>query len=180
MNDQFAESLFHRKHSVCGVRLKPYSFAHAAILDFARSPYSSMSGSARLEDIVFALSVLGEKPSRPNQIPTIGFFRRWIITFRVFRAGIDAAHNQLMAYLDDYNSPPQMWQKENTRPVKTPWMLYFVAVLMRHGQMTEREAWSCEVGYGRWLCAGLAEAGGNDVPIITDEERAAMKEAGHG
>lgn len=180
MNDQFAESLFHKEHIVCGVRLYPYTFAHAALLDFAKSPYCALSGQASLDDIVFALAVLQSPGQFPIALPELSNWRKKRLIKSVFEVGLIDAHNALLHYFTDYGSAPSIWQTEGSRSVKTPWMLYFVALLIRHGKKTEAEAWETEVGYGRWLCAALSEAGGNDISIVTDAERAALKEAGHG
>jgi len=180
MNDKFAESIFHRRHVVCGIRLHPFTFAHAAALDFAGSPYASLTGAATLDDVVFALAVCRAPGAFPIQLPKVGFFKTRIIAKAVYRAGLSEAHAALMAYFDDYNCPPDMWQQKGSRAVRVPWPLYFVACLIRNGRMTQKQAWETEVGYGRWMCAALAEAGGNEIAVISDAEREAMKEAGYG
>lgn len=181
MNERLAESFFHIEHRVLGRRLRPYSLWHAFVLDFAGSPLAGHEGELTLEEIIFALEVLSREPGVPGgrlKLPKVTWFRRMLWRGRIRRVGELRVRAQMAAYFADYLAAPNCFDAKG-KPVKSHWCLYSVAVLMRHGKHTHREAWAAEVGFTRHLLLALAEAGGHDVPLISEAEQAALKEAGH-
>ncbi|MEI6036043.1 MAG: hypothetical protein WCS65_17390, partial [Verrucomicrobiae bacterium] len=93
--------------------------------------------------------------------------------------GFGATADAFRSYLADYVALPRCWQSSAGRPIRSHVCLYAVAVLMRHGRMTEEQAWATQHGYARHLLLALAEAGGNEIPLMSAEEEAALAEAGH-
>ncbi|MBU3720741.1 MAG: hypothetical protein FGM22_08295 [Burkholderiaceae bacterium] len=178
MSDSLAECIFHASHRVCGRRLRPFSLWHAWLLGFARSPYVGEAEVATPADLALAIEICSKPASSPGDCRGFSLRADAGLVRRIVKAGFRRPGQEFRAYLDDYVALPACWEMKG-RPVRSDVCLYSVAVLMRHGRKTEREAWATEFGYARHLVLALAEAGGNDVPIISDAEMKALREAGH-
>lgn len=182
MTEQLAESLLHREHRVLGRVLRPFTFWHAWMLDFAQSPYGGAEVPITPAEVIFAVEVLRREPGVPGdavKLPELAWWNKGRTVKRVLREGVAAVHEQLGYYFADYHAEPLCWRGGDGKPVKSHWCLYSVAVLMRHGRKTEREAWATQVGFGKHLLLALAEAGGHEVQLVTEAEREALAEAGY-
>ncbi len=178
MSDALAECIFHARHTICGRRLKPFTLWHAWLLDFCQSPFvSSTPGTAA--DLALAIEVCSRPASTPARSPHLDLRPDRRLTARIFRDGFRETADAFRAYLGDYVALPRCWSTPGGRSIRSHPCLYTVAVLMRHGQRTEEQAWATEHGYARHLILALAEAGGNEIPLMSAEEESALIEAGH-
>lgn len=178
MSDALAECIFHARHVICGKRLRPFTLWHAWLLDFCQSPFVGASASGGPADLALAIEICSRPASSPGASPRFDIRPSPRLVRRIFKAGFRQTAAAFRAYLADHVALPKCWESGSGRPVRSPICLYSVAVLMRHGRRTEPEAWATEHGYARHLVLALAEAGGNEIPIISPEEEAALAEAG--
>jgi hypothetical protein len=195
LDETFAESLVHRSapwhaaargltgHVVLGSRLRPFSFWHACQLEICGSAFSGFDKTIDCSELLIATQICRLRyPQRPRltglafrlrtRLTSLAYCRRYLRQLYAFSS-----------YLADYNSRPVYAETENSSPVKTPWYLVAVCKLrMNAAQMgqplTEAQAWDMPVGYGSWLTASCAEARGERVEIMTNEDREAFREAG--
>jgi hypothetical protein len=179
MHAALAECIFHVPHVICGVRMQPYTLWHAFLLDFCGSPFVGASSTGTPADLAVILEVCSRPPSCPAKAKVVQLQANKRLLRDVVKNGLRRTANEVRAYLDDYVAMPKCWESKASRSVKSHGCLYSVAVLMRHGRRTEAEAWATEFGYARHLVFALAEAGGNEIPIISAEEEAALVAAGH-
>lgn len=182
MTEELAEAVFHSRHRVLGRKLRPFTYWHAWVLDFAESPYVGHDGGFTVAEILFAVEVLSRPPSVPGDnivLPRSSGWRHSRMVKRVLREGIQNVHARLLCYFDDFKAAPTYWRAHDSKAVKSDAILYAVANLMRNGGMSHREAWATTTGYGDHLTGALAEAGGHEIKIVTEAEREALKEAGY-
>lgn len=85
---------------------------------------------------------------------------------------------KLGSYFFEYRTRPIHASADNSRPVQTPWYLVSVAGLMRLG-LSEAKAWNTPLGEGCWLAAAAAEASGNRIDILTEQDRLDFAAAGN-
>lgn len=182
MSGALEECVFNVPHVICGVVLQPPSIWHVWLLQFVRSPYVGAAEDGTASDLALALLIC----SRPAESPrTLTAIRSCLpegdpaLAARIEQEGVLATSLAFQHYLRDHLALPRCWEKEGGRPVKSPVCLYLVAVLMRCGRMDHDAAWAMPFGYARHLCLALAEAGGNEIPLLTEGEEAALREAGH-
>jgi len=180
MSGALAECVFNVPHVIGGVELKPLSLWHVWLLEFVKSPYVMAVEDPTASDLALALLICSREAQSPL---TVGDFPHFagdpVLTARLQQEGIRQSSEAFQAYLADYLALPRCWEKGGGKPVKSPMCLYIVAVLMRCGRMGHEEAWATPFGYARHLCLALAEAGGNEIPLLTAAEEEALKLAGH-
>lgn len=179
MSETLAECIFHARHTICGKRLQPFSLWHAWVLDFAESPFIGSAPDGNASDLALAIEVCSRPASSPGKCGAFSLRPERRMIRRIFDAGVRATANAFRAYLADHVALPKVWESGSGRPVRSHVCLYSVAVLMRHGGMSEEQAWATEHGYARHLVLALAEAGGNEIPLISAAEERALREAGH-
>lgn len=180
MSEALEECVFNARHVICGVALRPFSIWHCWLLEFVRSPYvgaSADGGSA--SDLALALMICSREASSPMGAGLLDLTVDPAVIEAIHGVGILEASLLFQNYLRDFVALPRCWENGEGRPVKSPLCLYMVAVLMRCGRMTHQESWSVPFGYARHLVLALAEAGGNDIPLMTAAEETALRAAGH-
>lgn len=181
MSEALEECVFNAPHAICGVDLRPFSIWHFWLLEFVRSPYvgACSADEGRAGDLALALQICSRPASSPllETMPDFSVDPAFIA--HIEQAGILESSLAFQNYLRDYVALPRCWETGEGRPVKSPFCLYMVAVLMRSGRMSHDAAWAVPFGYARHLVLALAEAGGNEITLITANEEAALKEAGH-
>ncbi len=179
LDETFAEAIVHQpRHRVLGLKLWPFSFWHAANLDFIESPFAGHTGQLDLAALLLAVKVC--RLRYPSQLSTLNSqLRRFI----VWRYGAQAAYlaqlNAFCVYLRDYNTGPVFGAKDDSPGLKCPWYLIAVCqTLQNNPRLTLAQAWNTEVGLGAWCNAAHAEARGVPLDILTPELRQTFAEAG--
>ncbi len=180
MSAALAECVFNVPHVIAGVALRPLSLWHVWLLEFVKSPYVMAVEDPTASDLALALLICSREAESPLMLRDYPRFEiDPELTARLHQEGVRQASEAFMAYLSDYIANPKCWEKEGGKPVKSPVCLYMVAVLMRCGRMDHDQAWATPFGYARHLTLALAEAGGNEIPLLTAAEEEALKLAGH-
>ena len=178
MSEALAECLFNIPPILCGLPMEPLSIWHVWMLEFVRSPYIGAAPGGTASDLALALTICSRKAVDPLEA-SFDLRPSPKLIEQIDKEGILETSLAFQTYLSDYNALPKVWEGGDGRPVKSPLCLYLVAVLIRHGRFPHAAAWKLPYGYGRHLVLALAEAGGNEIPLISDSEVAALKEAGH-
>ncbi len=213
LDETFAESVIHRHkgwlssilhprssaHVVLGRHLLPYSFWHAANLDFIRNPFGfyqrPFDFAQAFKDGAYWLNLPNLETAvascrlrypatlhPPSSI--LAWSRKLTRPLRAHRYIKDPASylrelEAFSAYFTDYHCGPVYGQGENSSPIKCPW--YFVAIRqlrLARPELTESQAWDTPVGHGSWTNAAHAEATGQLVNIMTPADREAFESAG--
>lgn len=179
MSGALEECVFNVPHVICGVALQPPSIWHVWLLEFVRSPYVGAAEDGTAADLALALHLCAFRAESPRTVGEISFQFDPLLIAKIEEFGIRQTSLAFQNYLRDHLAFPKCWEKEGSRPVKSPVCLYLVAVLMRCGRMDHDAAWAMPFGYARHLCLALAEAGGNEIPLVTGSEEKALREAGY-
>ena len=191
LDETFAEALAHKPggHVILGHRLRPFSFWHAANLDFIQSPFAGHPGALDFSALYLAAKSCqlrypdtiangaGSPSIRIRQALTIlRFARRFRLKpeFRLHEI------SKFSAYLADYMTcGPVIASKEGSKPVKVPWYLYYVAMLVKHAGYTKAAAWNAPVAESQWWITAIMIAAGTEIDVMTAEDRAQLKEIGY-
>ena len=183
MDDRFLEAILNRDdHVVLGRPLAPFSLWHFVNLDVIQSPVAGHPGPFGLEELAPAVLVCASRPDTSLKCiypPTAGRARRrWLASIRPYRTHEKRELRAFADYQVDFSSGPKLWRRAGGTPLKTPWPMAAVARLMHLGHVPEFEAWTMPFGKALWYSAALAEAAGRDPGIVSEEEWAALREAG--
>ena len=171
-----AESFLNAQHRIYGLRMRPLSLAHAFALEAIGNPfYHGELGTP--QDLRVAAWICSKPPFTPLKFDgLVDLFWRW----RTARQDFQQQVARWKAYVDDYCTPPQMWNKqpkageERAEPSRIPHQITTVVRLMRLG-MSEDRAWATPVGTASWYEAAAYESeSGSRLDIVTDSERMAI------
>jgi hypothetical protein len=198
VDETFAEAVVHRRsHKVLGFRLRPFSFWHAANLDFVESPFAGHN-----KKIDFGELLIAAKTCRllfPRTLQRHPFEKIVdLLKARKYRP-IKAKFNELKrgdlsnvklplmqevakfcAYLRDYSERPEYMTREESVPVKTPWYLFEVAMFKRYNpHLTWAQCWDMPIGEASWYNAAMLEATGTQIDLVTPEYRKAFRQIGY-
>ena len=213
LDETFAEAVAHKRanwlgrirgfsgHKILGIRLRPFSFWHAAYLDFIKSPFAGhvrpapLSGAGvqtkpDLGDLILAIACCRARYPNPPSFTGLRWrLLRWraklcysIRVRRLRHAPLMAEGLETLAfyrYLKDYSSVPTYGESEDSQPVKTPWYLFAVALQLRlNPRLTVAQAWNSSIGLAGWMNAAHIEASGTKIDILTPELREAFGQIG--
>lgn len=195
LDETFAEALAHKPapflarlrgqsgHVVIGRRLRPFTFWAAANLDFIKSPFAGHPAKTALPsfpDIYLATEACRLRWPGTLNISKLDFeYRAWVYGRRFAR---DRKYRleqiqAFTAYVKDYSGcDPEVVTGDGGQPVKLPWYLYHVAMLVKHAGYTQRQAWHTPVSFGQWWVTALITAGGHNVDLVTPEDRKQLDE----
>lgn len=198
----FGEAFIHRSapplrpgwsgHVVLGHRLRPYSFWHAAQLDFVESPFAGYEGRLEIGPLFIAVRVC--QLAHPHSFAGAAWLREMWVSYRygatlretklagksVLVSPFLRELNKFSAYLRDYHSRPVYGSAPDSKPLRVPWYLHEVATLRRFNpELTWSQAWNSSVGESAWKNAGMYQAHGQDLGIESPHDRAAAREAGY-
>lgn len=190
VDERLAEAWLNNRHTVLGVRLRGFSLWHAFLLQVVGHPMA-IGGRG---PVTFAALLMAADICRcaPMEIPAWGGRARWRTRLRARwawlrwgcrSASLQAELQKMRVYLRDYatEAVPEFYERadgERGRSVETPAVFYRMCQLVRLAGMSVKEAWDTPYGAAVWLAAGLAEVDGADLNMVTDEMRAALREAG--
>jgi hypothetical protein len=198
VDESFAEAVVHkRRHRIVGITLRPFSFWHAANLDFIESPF--VGHNAKID---FAALLVAARTCRlryPHTLRTYPFEKVVDLLkarkYRPVKARLEDIKRgdlsnvklpflqevaKFCAYLRDYSGRPEYMTREESVPVKTPWYLFEVAMFKRYNpQLTWPQCWDMPVGEASWFNAAMHEAHGTQIDLVTPEYRKAFRSLGY-
>lgn len=169
-------------HSILRRRLRPFTFWAAANLDFIKSPFAGnvpKTGTISFPDLYLATEACRLRWPHTFQLNRIDFeYRAWFYGRR-FARDTKYRFEQIrafIAYLRDYSTSPEYVTGDGAQPVKLPWYLYHAAMLVKHAGFTQSQAWETEVSFGQWWVTALLTSAGNNIDIVTPEDRKDLAE----
>ncbi|MHC1762923.1 MAG: hypothetical protein AB9869_01270 [Verrucomicrobiia bacterium] len=176
---------------ILGRTLQPYCLGHALLLHRVSSPYVQSDvkdAEAGVGDLLLALYIC----SRPWQEASEGIrspwvrlrlkFWGWQVRRRDLGMAVAVAEGQLLAYMSQAWSGPSLWEKQTSgeqRQAKAPPLASIKVILMTSFGCSEEEALSRPIRLALWDCVVWAESQGT-AELVSDEELAAIEEAGRG
>jgi hypothetical protein len=194
LDPRFYEAWFNADHTVLGRRLHPFCLQDALILSMSESPF--LAGTVPgidygLEELQVAVTICSTPAdtflharfnrSWPQKVAVIWWSKKW----RKICAHEDALREQcqrFVNYIDDYNSPPEVWYDESDSPedgkMQAPWILGNVVFLIRHTSFTPQQVWTMPIGQALWYCVTLSEQLGRKIQVVSTDELEAMREMG--
>ncbi len=167
-----------RPHVVLGFKLRPFSFWHAAQLDFIGSPFAAHRAPFDFTALYLAAQICQTRyPRTPSSARWLSRLRKKVTVLRFMRGRFLAELNKFSSYQRDYASSPEYITSEAGGSVKTPWYLYSVALLLEmDSSLTKAQGWDSTVGEARWWSAARAEARGAKVDLITPADRGQLRD----
>jgi hypothetical protein len=197
VDDTFAEAIVHRPfgHTVLGFRLRPFCFWHAANLDFIESPFAGHKKPIDFAALYVATRICQLTYPNPFRRQRFEYIRelwkaRKYRPVKIARRDLKAKRihkakfpflgemNKFSTYIRDYSSRPDYVAGEDSSPIRTPWYLYEVSMLRRFNpDMSWEQAWNMPIGQAAWFNAGMLEASGMKLEILTPEMRKSFAEA---
>lgn len=160
------------RHVVLGYALQPLTLWHVREVEWAQL----CVGAHWMDGLTGLLACVEVCSRRPFEQPRRGLLARMARLYRRRRAVALWARyeeEQLIrwgGYLGEYGhtAGPLLLPggDRKSRPVKCPGWLYMVAVLMRKGHMSAREAWSTQLRQAKWYLEALHEAEGGEATSL--------------
>jgi hypothetical protein len=184
MDRRFYEAWFNTEHTVLGRKLHPFCLEDALILSLAESPF--LVGTVKgvdyaLPDLQLAVKVC----STPGEVFLHARFNRswlkklmtslWVLRCR--QMNLKEQCQRFVTYIDDYNSPPDLWHDSadaGDGQLRAPWVLANATFLIRHTTFNPREVWTMPLGQALWYAATLSEQLGAKVQLVSEEEQAGI------
>jgi len=195
LDETFAESLAHKPvpvaaalwaaltrspasgHKIIGRRLRPFTFWAAANLDFIKSPFAGHPlkvGTISFPDIYLSTEACRLPYPKTLNISRLDFeYRAWFYG-RKFARDLKYRFAQTRAftsYIKDYGACGPEYVIGDGQPVKLPWYLYHVAMLVKHAGFTQSQAWETPISFGQWWVTAMLTAAGNNIDLVTPEDR---------
>jgi len=153
VNEKCAEAWINRTdHAVYGLTLRPFSLRVSFILDALRSPF--LSGLPLDPHTLWIAAQVCANSGWCPRLRPLGFLRG-------ARHRFHHEHHAFLAYIADYQTPPEFWSK--VEPGKepadraVPWSLQMVRLLSQRLGLSLSEAWELPTGQAWWLHAAIAE-----------------------
>lgn len=178
MNRHYAESFLNRDdHVVLGRRLRPLSLWHMFNLEVARSPYFIGGTFPTARDLRLAVRVCRTPYPHLPDLSGRSFFWDWC---RAFGCQFLLETVKFRAYLDDFNSLPQLWQDEarkSTGRERTglPWSLAIVSGVCGATGWDEAKVWNMPIGQAYWYHVAFAMHAGGSVDLCSEGELKAIE-----
>lgn len=209
IDNDFADAIVHRQcgwglsaatgrllgfsaHKVLGLRLRPFSFWHAAQLDFICSPFAGHKSNLDFAALWVAARICQTRYPRIPRRTRFEYLRKLHALWKysqLLRPALAPDLSRITSpfleelskfalYLRDYNTRPTYGERSDSVSVNSPWYLYETSMLRRFNpRITKAQAWDSVIGETRWDNVGMIEASGHQVSIETPEDRKAQKEA---
>ncbi len=176
MDTALAEAFLHRDHTVCGLKLAPFTLRHAFVLEAAGSP-CALKGNDKITaaDIVAAAVVC----SRRNDAEIAALSAPGPLEIKVELSDEESAYVQWNDYLADYLTVPRLLDIPKGHTAQLHWLVTTAARLMRDGNFTKEEAWWTPIGEARWYALAFAEMAGAEFTIATDAMKNRLRRMGH-
>lgn len=172
----YKNALVTKPPKVLGLRLRPFSVIHAALLEAAESPFL-VGGLPQPQDVILAVYLCRQKYPRVLQTfdgESLAF--RWFMFRNLFRfqlCNMDQAIQRLQEYLEAYLQGPErvQWEDAKTKPLKVPWVFALIHRLSggRHDGETLKGLWNMPVNLAFAHAAAVGEANGDD-SLISEED----------
>ena len=168
----FGEAFINEDYRLLGRKLKPFCLYYQFWLENVQSPLLQ-GGPVENDDIILFWRICQLKFGENPRIRKTDFLRTiWCDKAK--------AHRIIVAYLTDYFSPPQLWQKSMPVGIEThrgpmPQTLQLLSRCMMLG-FSHEEAWMLPLGLAHWYSAAHIENTHSGLSFQTEHQRKMMEE----
>ena len=177
-DEQYAEAVANRRHTVYGRPLRPYCLWHRVNLELAQSPVLLGAPLTPL-NLWTAVQICASEWSpdftSPNLTPPGAARFAWLSFRYRFAAQVQA----FQTYLDDYSRGPKLWESANKGAAPERDFddnLETALYLVTETGLTWRDIWTMPIGLLSWSGVGVRRLRGQDIPIWTPMHEAAFAE----
>lgn len=162
---------------VMGRRLRPFSLAHRIALTAFGSPVLKPGSQMGPTDLVFALRVCATANPLANLTPKPTLGDKWLALRLALSQELQArALCEFAGYLAEHTSHPELWAKQaRGESDNIDWPLHVIGTLMRAG-VSYHDALHMSEGRATWLQVVLARQNGAELSVVSEREKAAMKQ----
>ena len=175
MLDEFAKAFTAQPVTVLGVRLRPFSFGHAYILEAGKNPVVSSGEPVTIEHLCEAVLICSRSFRDGIELVNggpVGNAEEWAREI----ASMDLAEEfaKFMGYMRDYHTAPRRWKTGKESVTRAPWMLQHVAGLLGDAPMVGQ---ALDDAMNTPICEGVAmnaarNAWHGDESLISEQELA--------
>jgi len=178
MLDEFAKAFTAQPVTVLGVRLRPFSFGHAYILEAGKNPIVASGAPVSLEDFCVAVQICSRTFREGIAFVSGGQIdgaENWAKEI----AGMNLADElaRFTAYVRDYHTAPRRWKTGKESVTRAPWMLQHVAGLLGDAPMIGQ---ALDDAMNTPICEGVAmnaarNAWHGDESLVSEDEVSGME-----
>tara|TARA_R100000027_G_scaffold54802_4_gene43943 strand:+ start:33065 stop:33607 length:543 start_codon:yes stop_codon:yes gene_type:complete len=169
MDSAFIRAFRPRVHTVCGMRLKPFSLSLLLELEATNSPFRVMWGEI-VEDLdgpLLAQRIWRSVAACADRRPRF----RFLDGIRSHSFEAEPVTIAFAAYIEDHLVYPEVWQDaEASGQVNAPWLLAKATFLLMQTSLTKEDVWTMPIGQALWYAAAASEQLGG-AQLLSEEER---------
>lgn len=166
MDSAFIRAFRPRQHTVCGMRLKPFSLALLLDLEATESPFRPLWGEPLPNDI----GPRNTYRSIQQCAVRLPRFRR-LDRLRAYSFSHESLCRAFADYINDHLVYPEIWQDaEASGQVNAPWLLAKATFLLMQTSLSREEVWHMPIGQSLWYAAAASEQLGG-AQLLSEEER---------
>jgi hypothetical protein len=173
VDEKLIEAYWHAEHRLFGRKLRPLTLRHCFVLATAGNPIIEGGAIPTTADLIQAVEIC----SRPGRFFLTGKRPNWLARQAVaFMAIIEKRGlAKFAAYLADYASSPDIWQKEGAKSSKMHWTMSVVGGLGHWCGIKPEDAWEMSPGEAQWtLAAAIDQSATASIDLVTNAEREAI------
>ena len=176
MDDRFYNSFFPPQTKVCGRKLSTFSLWHHLILTAIDSPIAVGGDKISVIDLLVAVNVCRLEYGDTNFKHG---FKDIIWRKKLFKNPdlFNKEAQRFYKWMEKQTSPPKFYIKDKGGGKTTekgvqsaPRCLGLVCSLMSRGGVSERDAWSMNLGKAMWMDAQLAQFDGVNLKFLDDKD----------
>lgn len=173
MDSLLTEALINREYRVLGRKLRPYCLWHEFLLLASENPLFCESGEEiNITHLEAAVRIC---QCRFGELPGTRMSGFWVGMKAVF-LGLDRQLERFRTYISDYNSGPQVWQKESVSSKGgPPGTIYTVTQCLSLG-IGEERAWEMPIGLALWYSSTRQFDKGTEMDFVTERNRRMMEQ----
>jgi len=180
LDPRFAESWINERHTVLGYELRPFCLYYRLLFEVTSSPFltGEKVGIVELYAAVQMCRMSFGDWIRPQRM---GLFLKLRLAFLARRYDLAAESAKLDAYLADFFSPPEFWQKEQSESSHglPPETVSLAAQIINATGWDDGKVWMMPLGQVYWYSAMFARQAGVELRFVSEtaEELAAVRKA---
>lgn len=166
--NSFLTSVLYVPPTCFGLRMRPFSLWHSAILAALESPFA-VGAVAGIADYTLAAVICSlQWPDGQARLVPVPDRRLLDMATPKTAEQFQADATLFTDYLTESTRAPQVWDfGQKGRQTGAPWQFFLAAYLLRHyPSLSERDVWNMQVG--RAICYKLMAEEENGVEIVSE------------
>lgn len=185
LDKRFLEAWLNRAdHRVAGIRLRPYCFQSALVLQQLESPFVSTEDKPiTWADVFRAAAVCRTRFEQLPRFPsnfrmvlyaTTSRFLWWLTKGRLGTT-LSQEAAAFRAYQNDFESTPDLFFENEGRELTAPVILARCVYLQRVCHLPEERVWTMPIGKALWIYAAALEQEQPGVSLLEEEDAEVMQ-----